>query len=407
MKKPLHVMKFGGSSVANAEKIKIVAGRVIGVKERGASVVVVVSAMGDTTDSLISLVKSVTDDPPDREMDMLLSSGEVISMSIMAMAIQAAGHDAVSLTGPQAEIFTDASHRRARITDIKATRVREELDKGKIVIVAGFQGISQHSEVTTLGRGGSDTTAVALAAALKADVCEILTDVPGVYTADPRIVPQARKLDVISFEEMLELASMGAKVLQSRSVEMAGKYGVTLKVGLAHEDNSGTIIKKEDDSMEEVLVRGIAHNLDEVKFTVHRVPDRPGIAAKIFSTLAEAGVNVDMIIQNIGADGQTDLSFTVTTGDIGKALSIADLITSEVDAGGVTYDENIAKISIVGVGMRSHTGVAAKVFGVLADAGINIHMISTSEIKISVVIERSKAEEAVRLLHAGLGLDKD
>ena len=407
MKKPLHVMKFGGSSVANAEKIKIVAGRVIGVKERGASVVVVVSAMGDTTDSLISLVKSVTDDPPDREMDMLLSSGEVISMSIMAMAIQAAGHDAVSLTGPQAEIFTDASHRRARITDIKATRVREELDKGKIVIVAGFQGISQHSEVTTLGRGGSDTTAVALAAALKADVCEILTDVPGVYTADPRIVPQARKLDVISFEEMLELASMGAKVLQSRSVEMAGKYGVTLKVGLAHEDNPGTIIKKEDDSMEEVLVRGIAHNLDEVKFTVHRVPDRPGIAAKIFSTLAEAGVNVDMIIQNIGADGQTDLSFTVTTGDIGKALSIADLITSEVDAGGVTYDENIAKISIVGVGMRSHTGVAAKVFGVLADAGINIHMISTSEIKISVVIERSKAEEAVRLLHAGLGLDKD
>jgi aspartate kinase len=407
MKKPLHVMKFGGSSVADAEKIKIVAGRVIDVKESGANVVVVVSAMGKTTDTLISLVNSVTDDPQDREMDMLLSSGEVISMSILAMAIQAAGHDAISLTGPQAEIFTDTSHRRARITDIKATRVREALDDGKIVIIAGFQGISENSEITTLGRGGSDTTAVALAAALEADVCEILTDVQGVYTADPRIVPQARKLDVISFEEMLELASMGAKVLQSRSVEMAGKYGVMLKVGLAHVDNPGTIIKKEDDSMEAVLVRGIAHNLDEVKFTVHRVPDRPGVAAKIFSTLAEAGVNVDMIIQNIGADGQTDLSFTVTTDDIGKALSISDLIKKEVDAVGVTYDENIAKISIVGVGMRSHTGVAAKVFGVLADAGINIHMISTSEIKISVVIERDKAEEAVRALHAGFDLDKD
>ncbi len=406
MNKPLHVLKFGGSSVADAEKVKSVARRVISVKEKGVDVVVVVSAMGDTTDHLIDLVKQVTDDPPAREMDMLLSSGEVISMSVLAMAIQAMGHDAISLTGPQAEIMTDSTHRRARITDIKATRVREELERGRIVIVAGFQGLSSDHEVTTLGRGGSDTTAVALAAALKADVCEILTDVPGVFTADPRIVPNARKLNVIAFEEMLEMASMGAKVLQTRSVEVASKFDVTLKVGLAHQDIPGTIIKKEDESMEQVLVRGIAHNMDEVKFTVHRVPDRPGVAAAIFSALAEAGVNVDMIIQNIGEDGYTNLTFTVGTADTGKAISIAELIKREVAAGGVTWDENIAKVSVVGVGMRSHTGVAAKVFRVLADGGVNIHMISTSEIKLSVVIDRDKAADAVRLLHAAFELDK-
>lgn len=406
MSKPLVVMKFGGSSVADADKVKKVADRVIARKEAGNDVVVVVSAMGDTTDHLIDLAKSVTDNPTDREMDMLLSSGEIISMSILSMAIQEKGYDAVSLTGPQAEILTDSFHRRARIMDIKATRVKEEVSKGRIVIVAGFQGISSASEVTTLGRGGSDTTAVALAYALKADVCEILTDVPGVFTADPRIVPGARKLDEICYEEMLELASMGAKVLQSRSVELASKYGVVLKVGLSHVDAPGTLIKKEDESMEQVLVRGVAHNLDEVKFTVHRVPDKPGVAAAIFTKLAEKGINVDMIIQNIGQKGFANLSFTVTTGDIAKTASLADMIKNEVGAESVTFDENIAKVSVVGIGMRSHTGVAEKVFRTLADREINIEMISTSEIKISIVISKDRADEAVRALHDAFELDK-
>ena len=404
--KPLVVMKFGGSSVADAEKIKKVAERVITKKVSGYDVVVVVSAMGDTTDHLIDLAHAVSDTPPDREMDMLLSSGERTSMALLSMAIQAKGHDAISLTGSQAEIITDTSHRRARITDIKATRVKEEILKGRIVIVAGFQGISSDREVTTLGRGGSDTTAVALAYALKADICEILTDVPGVFTADPRIVPNARKLNEISYEEMLEMASMGAKVLQARSVEFASKYGIVLRVGLAHEDILGTVIKKEDSSMEQVLVRGIAHNLDEVKFTVHHVPDKPGIAAAIFSKLAEKNINVDMIIQNISEDGYADLSFTVSAEDIDKTSALGDLIRAEVGAERVTVDENIAKVSVVGVGMRSHAGVALKVFSVLAEKGINIHMISTSEIKLSVVIRKDRAEEAVRALHDAFELEK-
>jgi len=404
--KPLVVMKFGGSSVADADKVKKVADRIIAKKEAGNNVVAVVSAMGDSTDHLIDLARSVSDNPPDREMDMLLSSGEVISMSILSMALAAKGHDAISLTGPQAEIFTDSSHRRARIMDIKATRVKVEIAKGKVVIVAGFQGVSADSEVTTLGRGGSDTTAVALAYALKADVCEILTDVPGVFTADPRVVPNARKLDEICFEEMLELASMGAKVLQSRSVEFASKYGVVLKVALSHMDTPGTIIKQEDDSMEQVLVRGIAHNLDEVKFTVHRVPDKPGIAAAIFSKLAEKGINVDMIIQNVGQEGHATLSFTVSTEDIEITSSIADILKSEVGAEDVTCNENIAKVSVVGIGMRSHTGVAEKVFKTLAEQKVNIEMISTSEIKISLIISKDRAEDAVRALHDAFELDK-
>lgn len=375
-------------------------------KLEGNNVVVVVSAMGHSTDELIKLARSVSENPPDREMDMLLSSGERISMALLSMCIQSLGHDSISLTGSQAEIITDTAHRRARITGVKATRVRKEIENGRIVIVAGFQGISNAREITTLGRGGSDTTAVALAAALKADICEILTDVPGVFTADPRIVPNARKLDEICFEEMLELASMGAKVLQSRSVELASKFNVVIKVGLAHVNSPGTIIKKEDSSMEEMLVRGIAHNLDEVKFTVHRIPDKPGVAAAIFSMLAERGVNVDMIIQNISADGFTDLSFTVNTEDIEKATSLSDLLMKQVGAERVTYDENIAKVSVVGVGMRSHTGVANKVFNTLAQNRININMISTSEIKISVVIARDRAEEAVRALHEAFELDK-
>jgi len=402
--KPLVVMKFGGSSVADAEKIKKVAARIIAKKEQGNDVAVVVSAMGDTTDHLIELAKSISDDPPDREMDMLMSSGEQISMAVLSMAIQAMGHDAVSLTGPQAEIITDNSHRRARILDIKATRVKQELARGKIVIVAGFQGISGDSEITTLGRGGSDTTAVALAHALNADVCEILTDVPGVFTADPRIVRNARKLDEIVFDEMLELASMGAKVLNSRAVEMASKYGVVLKVGLAHVEAPGTIIRREDASMEQMLVRGVAHDLDQVKLTVHRVPDKPGVAAKIFTTLADKGVNVDMIIQNISEDGYADLSFTVSTSDIEKISTIMNRIKNEVNAENVTSDINIAKVSIVGVGMRSHAGVAQKVFKTLGDNGINIKMISTSEIKISVVVDKDRAKDTVIALHEAFDL---
>ena len=404
--KSLVVMKFGGSSVANPEKIKRVADRVIEKKKSGYKVVVVVSAMGDTTDQLINLAKDITVAPYDREMDMLMSSGEQISMALLSMSIQEKGHDAISLTGPQAEIITDNSHRKARITDIKATRVKDELTRGRIVIVAGFQGISSNHEVTTLGRGGSDTTAVALTFVLKADMCEILTDVPGVFTADPRIVPKARKLDEICFEEMLELASMGAKVLHSRAVELASKYGVVLKVGLAHKDVPGTIIKREDSSMEHVLVRGIAHNLDEVKFTVHRVPDKPGIAAAIFSKLSEKGVNVDMIIQNISEEGYTDISFTVPSEDIEKTSSIGNIIKAETGAERISFDDNIAKISVVGVGMRSHTGVATKVFKVLAEKKINIIMISTSEIKISIIISKECAEEAVRALHDEFELEK-
>jgi aspartate kinase len=402
--KSLIVQKYGGSSLADAEKVKTVAARIIALKEKGNNVVVVVSAMGDTTDTLIDLARSVSSDPLDREMDMLMSCGEQISMSIMSMAIHEMGHKAISLTGPQAEIYTDTSHRRARIVDIKATRVKQAIDDGNIVIVAGFQGTSENSEITTLGRGGSDTTAVALAYALKADVCEILTDVPGVFTADPRVVPNAKKLDNICFEEMLELASMGAKVLQPRAVEMASKYDVTLMLGLSYGDTPGTIIKKEDSTMEQVLVRGVAHNLDEVKFTVHRVPDKPGVAAAIFEKIAEKGINVDMIIQNVSEEGLTDLSFTVSSEDIEKTSMVGDLIKAESGAERVTCDENIAKVSVVGVGMRSHTGVATNVFRALAENNINIYMISTSEIKISIVISSENAEKAVRVLHDAFDL---
>ncbi len=406
MKKPLIVMKFGGTSLGTPEKVKKTADRVIQRKNEGNDVAVVVSAMGHTTDELIELSRQVTDDPPDREMDMLMSNGEVISMAILAMAIHAKGHAAISLTGPQAEVMTDSAHRRARILEIKATRVKEELGKGNIVIVAGFQGISPDNEITTLGRGGSDTSAVALAHALDADMCEILTDVSGIYTADPRIVPNARKLDEICFEEILELTNLGAKVLQSRSVELASKYNVTLKVGLAHEDIPGTIIKQEDSSMEEVLVRGVAHDLNEVKYTVHRVPDKPGVAAAIFEKLADKGINVDMIIQNVSEDGFASLSFTVPCEDIAKTSSLADYIKEETGAERVSFDENIAKVSVVGVGMRTHAGVAMKVFRALAEKDINIFMISTSQIKISVVIARDRADEAVRALHDAFEIDK-
>lgn len=403
----LVVQKYGGSSVATPELIKRVAERVVRTKEEGTDVVVVVSAMGKTTDQLIALAEEITDAPSDREMDKLLSSGEQMSMALLAMAVNAMGHEAISLTGPECGIITDTSHRKARIVDLKVDRIWSELGKGRIVIVAGFQGISLEREVTTLGRGGSDRTAVALAYALSAEECDIYTDVEGVYTADPRVVPTARKLDVISTDEMLELASSGAKVMEARAVEFASKHDVVIHVRSSFNDHPGTIIKQEDESMEQVLVRGIAYDVKEAKVTVRGVPDRPGIVATIFGELADANINVDMIVQNVSESGVTDVSFTVAKADLRMALALCQGLKETIGAKEVMADESIAKISVVGVGMRSHSGVAAKMFRVLADEDINIGMISTSEIKISCVVEASKAEPAVRALHAAFELDRE
>lgn len=402
----LVVQKYGGSSVATPELICKVAERVVSRQRKGDRVVVVVSAMGDTTDELESLAKKVSRNPSAREMDMLLSSGERIAMALLAMAINDLGVEAISLTGGQSGIITDAAHRNARIVDLKPERLLEELDKGKIAIVAGFQGVTSELEETTLGRGGSNLTAVALAHALKAEICEMNTDVDGVYTADPRIVPEARKLEVISPDEMLELASSGAKVLQSRSVEFAKKYGVVIAVRSSFNENPGTLIK-EVEGMEKVVVRGIAHDLSEAKITVRHVVDRPGIAAKLFGALADHNINVDVILQNTSEAGTTDVSFTVKEGDLGKALEVCQNVKEEIGAAEVLADSNIAKVSIVGVGMRSHPGVAATAFKALAEAGINIEMISTSEIKITCVVDRCDAEKAVRALHAAFELDKE
>ncbi len=396
----LIVQKYGGTSVTTPELIKRVAGRIIAKKKEGNDIVVVVSAMGDSTDQLVDLVRKITDRPREREMDMLLSTGELVSIALLSMAINSMGAEAISFTGLQSGIITDAIHTKARILDIRADRIREELKKGRIVIVAGFQGVSVDQEVTTLGRGGSDMTAVALAYALDAHQCEILTDVDGVYTADPSIVPKARKLEVLSSDEMLELASAGAKVLYARSVEFANKYGVILHVRSSFNENSGTLVKEEEEMMEDVLVRGIAHDIDEAKITIHGVPDRPGIAAAIFQPLAQANINVDMIVQNVSESGVTDMSFTVPRADLERALELGkNVIKPEIDARNVSADEDIAKVSVVGVGMRSHTGVASKTFKALSDADINIEMISTSEIKISCVIRKARIEDAVRVLH--------
>ncbi len=396
----LIVQKYGGTSVTTPELIKRVAGRIIAKKKEGNDIVVVVSAMGDSTDQLVDLVRKITDRPRAREMDMLLSTGELVSIALLSMAINSMGAEAISFTGLQSGIITDAIHTKARILDIRADRIREELKKGRIVIVAGFQGVSVDQEVTTLGRGGSDMTAVALAYALDAHQCEILTDVDGVYTADPSIVPEARKLEVLSSDEMLELASAGAKVLYARSVEFANKYGVILHVRSSFNENSGTLVKEEEEMMEDVLVRGIAHDIDEAKITIHGVPDRPGIAAAIFQPLAQANINVDMIVQNVSESGVTDMSFTVPRADLERALELGkNVIKPEIDARNVSADEDIAKVSVVGVGMRSHTGVASKTFKALSDADINIEMISTSEIKISCVIRKACIEDAVRALH--------
>jgi aspartate kinase len=395
---PLIVQKYGGTSVATPERISSVADRVVETRMAGYQVVVVVSAMGHTTDELIDLAKAVNPDLPGRELDMLLTSGERISMALMAMAIQARSVDAVSLTGSQAGILTDASHGSAKIQSIRADRVREALSAGKVVIVAGFQGVDPTSrEITTLGRGGSDTTAVALAAALEAQVCEIYTDVDGVFTADPRIVPDANKLTEISFDEMLELAAGGAGVLMTRSVEVGRRFNIPIHVRSSFNHSQGTWIK--ETTMEQAIISGIAHDRSEAKVTVRGVPDRPGVAAALFEPLAERSVNVDMIVQNVSHDGFTDISFTVPKDIARDAVEVASKVAEDLGAEGADLDEGVGKVSLVGAGMKSHPGIAAQVFRSLSDAGINIEMISTSTIRISCVVHEEQVDDAVRALH--------
>lgn len=404
----LVVQKYGGSSVADAACMMNVAERIRRTRERGDQVVVVVSAMGDATDDLIELAKQVNPDPDPREMDMLLATGEQVSIAILTMALHRLGVPAISLTGPQAGIFAEGIHLKGRIRDVRPERIWRALRENKVVIVAGFQGLDSSDDIVTLGRGGSDMTAVALAWALKADCCQFYKDVPGVFTADPRIVPEARKLDSISYDEMLELASMGAAVLQSRAVEFASAYRVALEVLSSFEDRPGTRVCEETPDMEKIIVRGVAADTQQAKITLMEVPDRPGIAAAIFTAMANAGINVDMIVLNVRAQGQrADLSFTVPVTDLKTALKVVGEVVPEVASTGVTHDANIALVGIVGVGMRSHSGVAARMFSALARHGIDIQMISTSEIKISVVIAKSQAAEAVRVLHREFELDRE
>src|SRR5881296_750277 len=402
----LLVQKFGGSSVADAEKITNVARRVA-ASAPGNQLVVVVSAMGKTTDGLLALARQISAAPDLREMDMLLSTGEQVTIALLAMALQSLGLKARSFTGPQVGMRTDHAHTQARITQIDADRVRRALDGGEIAVVAGFQGVSDADEVTTLGRGGSDLTAVALAAGLKADVCEIYTDVDGVYTADPNIVPDARKLPRVAYDEMLEMASLGAKVLQARSVEFAKKYGVPVHVRSTFKAVPGTLVTREERDMEEAVVTGVTHDRSQAKISILRVPDRPGIAAQVFGAIAENNIVVDMIVQNISRDGYTDMSFTLPRGDHARAVGTLQDIGRKVGAQGVVHDERVAKVSIVGVGMRSHSGVASQMFGALAREGINIQMISTSEIAVSCVIEDKYAELAVRALHDTFALGRE
>lgn len=400
------VQKYGGSSIANAECVMRVARRIIKYKRRGYKMVAVVSAQGDTTDELIGLSRSITTAPSEREMDMLMATGEQVSVALLAMAIDKLGEEAISFTGAQVGIITDSSHTKARIIDVKVDRMLKELKRGKIVIVAGFQGITEEQDITTLGRGGSDTTAVALAKALHADMCEIYTDVGGIYTTDPRIVKDASKLDRISYEEMLEMASLGAQVMHPRSIELAGKFDIPLHVRSSFNNKKGTIICREVKMMERVLVSGVTVNKSEAKVTICDVPDKPGVAARIFKRLAEENINIDMIIQNISRTGATDVSFTVSESDLQKTLKVSRDVSRSIGAKGVTSDSNIAKVSVVGIGMKTHAGVAAKMFDALASKKINIEMISTSEIKISCVINKKKAEEAVRTLHGAFNLGK-
>lgn len=402
----LIVQKYGGTSVGSVERIKNVARRVMRAREKGDQVVVVVSAMSGETDKLVRMAREIAGRPDERELDMLLSTGERVTIALLAMRLIDEGCPAESLTGRQVGIVTDSAHTKARIERIEADRVRQALAEGKVPIVAGFQGIDEKSDVTTLGRGGSDTTAVALAAAIGADVCDIYTDVDGVYTTDPNVAPNARRLDRISYDEMLEMASLGAKVLQTRSVEFAKKYNVPVRVLSSFDEGEGggTLVTREDEAMERVVVSGVTYNKNEAKITIVGVPDRPGVAARIFGAIAEANINVDMIIQNIGSHGLTDLSFTIPRADLARTLEIARGIIADIGAKDLSVQENIAKVSIVGVGMRSHSGVAAKMFETLAREGINIIMISTSEIKVSCVIDLKYAELAVRVLHDAFNL---
>lgn len=402
----LFVQKYGGSSVADAECMRRVARRIRDTQKAGNRVVVVVSAMGDTTDDLIALAKQVNPYPDEREMDMLLATGEMASSAVLTMALQAQGVKAISVTGRQAGIRVDSTHLKAKIEQIDPERIKRHLAQGYVVVVAGFQGINRDNDVATLGRGGSDTTAVALAAALKADRCQVLKDVEGVFTANPRVVPGARKMDEITYDEMLELASSGAEVLQSRAVEFAKKYGVVLEVLSSFVVKPGTLVREEVEEMESVIIRGIAADKNQAKVTLRAVPDKPGVAAGIFKALAAANLNIDMIVQNMSEDGRTDLSFTLPADDLRKAQAVLDPIMKKAKAADVHFDTGIAKVSIVGVGMKSHSGVAFKMFDILAANKINIEMISTSEIKISVVIRSADADRAVRALHDTFGLSR-
>ena len=404
----LIVQKYGGTSVGNPERIRNVAKRVAAFKARGDQVIVVVSAMSGETNRLIALTKEVARHPDPRELDVVVSTGEQVTIGLLCMALKDAGLNAKSYTGGQVRILTDSAHTKARILNIDEAPIRKDLDQDNVIVVAGFQGVDEHGNITTLGRGGSDTTAVAIAAALKADECQIYTDVDGVYTTDPRIVPEARKLDRITFEEMLELASLGSKVLQIRSVEFAGKYKVKLRVLSSFEDGGeGTLISfEEDQNMEQPVISGIAFNRDEAKITVLGAPDKPGIAYSILGPVADANIDVDMIVQNVGHDGATDFSFTVARGDVDKALRALDAAKAQIGEHVIETDSSMAKVSVVGVGMRSHPGVAAKMFRTLGQEGINIQMIATSEIRISVAIEEKYLELAVRVLHKAFGLEQ-
>ena len=406
MQNSLIVQKYGGSSVANIDRIKGVARRIARYRRKGHGLVVVVSALGDTTDELMEFAYKIMPVPSEREIDMLISTGEQVSAALLAMALHKMGVNAISFTGAQVGIVTDCSHTKARIVGMNADRIKKELKRGRVVIVAGFQGINADHEITTLGRGGSDVTAVALAKTLGAQTCEIYTDVDGVYTADPQIVKDARKLSRISYEEMLELASLGAQVMQARSMEVAKKFSVPLHIRSSFNNKAGTIISEEVKAMEDVLVSGVTVNKGEAKVTICDVPDKPGVAALIFKDLAKKDINVDMIIQNISRTGYTDVSFTVPLAELVRTKQVMKKIVERINAKGAIYNSDVAKVSIVGVGMKSHSGVAAKMFGALASKKVNIDMIATSEIKISCVIKKKHAKKAVRAIHKAFGLGK-
>jgi len=403
----LIVQKFGGTSVADLERIRNVAGRVAATYEKGNDVVVVVSAMAGVTDGLIDMAKGAADDPSKRELDVLLATGEQTTAALLAMTLQAMGCKAASLLGHQAEVVTDCTYGNARIVDIGARRIRDLLEDRKVVIIAGFQGCDPNGDITTLGRGGSDTSAVAIAAALDADTCEIYTDVDGIYTADPNICKKARKIDIISYDEMLNMASLGAKVLQIRSVGFAKKFNIPVHVRSSFSEEEGTMVVMENSGMEQLVVSAVTHDKNQARITLKKVPDQPGIAAKIFSPISEKGIVVDMIIQNTRAGGQTDLTFTVPMSDYERALEIEKGVADEIGAEEVYGDQNIAKVSVIGVGMRNHSGVASTMFNTLAGENINISMISTSEIRISCVVEEKYTELAVRVLHSAFGLDRE